>query len=137
MMLPVQPGPYYVMHFALLEKIRTTTDEPTMIALCKQDVDIAEDFVRDWRVYEHESIHQRIMNAIDIGIHAPDIQEHGLPRYPSFLTLAIYYEKHGKYQAAIDICEQALALGLTIEHTKSGTAGRIARLRKKLEGASK
>lgn len=132
MMPQIQPGPYYTMHFALLEKIQTTTDEHAKIALCLQDVDIAEDFVRDWRMYEHERIHEQILTELETGIRMPDIG-HSLPRYPSFLTLAVYYEKRGEYQAAIDICEQALALGLTIERTKGGTSGRIARLRKKLE----
>lgn len=137
MMMPVQPGPNYVHHFRLLEQIRECTDEQEKLRLCLEDVDIAEDFVRDWKIYEHERIHQRILYSIELGLQPPEIEAHNLPRYSSFLTLAKYYEKRGDYRAAIDICERALALGLTIENTKMGTAGRIERLRKKLEGASK
>ena len=133
----VEPGPYYMMHFDLLEKLRMTTDEPTKIELCLADVEIAQGFVSDWELYERLSEQERKATAEKYGWEYRPYGPHNIPRYSSFLTLAVYYEKHGEYQAAIDICEQALALGLTIEHTKSGTAGRIARLRKKLEGASK
>ena len=133
----VEPGPYYMMHVRLNEQIMYCKDERERIELCLADVEIAQGFINDWELYERLSEQERKANAEKFGWeYRPSGPAH-LPGYRSFLTLAIHYERRGEYQAAIDICEQALALGLTIEHTKSGTAGRIARLRKKLEGASK
>ena len=53
-----------------------------------------------------------------------------IPRIPSFQQLAIMYEKTGRYQEAIDICQLALKYGLR-DSTKGGFEGRIAKLRKK------
>ena len=59
-----------------------------------------------------------------------------LPRIPSFQQLAIMYEKAGRYQDAIDICKLAMDYGLT-DTTKSGYAGRLENLQKKLNGSAK
>ena len=59
-----------------------------------------------------------------------------LPRIPSFQQLAIMYEKAGRYQDAIDICKLAMDYGLT-DTTKSGYAGRLEKLQKKLNGSAK
>ena len=61
-------------------------------------------------------------------------QEHGgpLPRIPSFKRLAIIYEKQGKYDAALDVCEQALQRGLE-DGTKGGFEGRKQRILKKMD----
>ena len=57
-----------------------------------------------------------------------------LPRIPSFQQLAIMYEKTGRYQDAIDICKLAMNYGLT-DTTKSGYAGRLEKLQKKLNAS--
>ena len=59
-----------------------------------------------------------------------------LPRIPSFQQLAIMYEKAGRYQDAIDICKLAMNYGLT-DTTKSGYAGRLEKLQKKLNASVK
>ena len=59
-----------------------------------------------------------------------------LPRIPSFQQLAIMYEKAGRYQDAIDICKLAMNYGLT-DTTKSGYAGRLEKLQKKLDSSAK
>ena len=59
-----------------------------------------------------------------------------LPRIPSFQQLAIMYEKAGRYQDAIDICKLAMKYGLT-DTTKSGFAGRLEKLQKKLDSSTK
>ena len=55
-----------------------------------------------------------------------------LPRIPSFQTLAMCYEKQGKYQEAIDVCKLAIEYGLT-DSTKTGFEGRITRLEQKMK----
>lgn len=55
----------------------------------------------------------------------------GLPMCPSFIRLAIIYEKNGEYEKAIETCNSALKLGLE-DDTKSGFSGRIKRLKKKI-----
>ncbi len=59
-----------------------------------------------------------------------------LPRIPSFQQLAIMYEKAGRYQDAIDICKLAMKYDLT-DSTKSGYAGRLEKLQKKLNDSAK
>jgi hypothetical protein len=54
------------------------------------------------------------------------------PRIPSFTTLAIIYEKEGKFKEAIEICEKAIKLGLK-ESKHELYDRRIARLEKKLK----
>lgn len=55
----------------------------------------------------------------------------GLPMCPSFIRLAIIYEKNGEYEKAIETCNTALKLGVE-DDTKSGFLGRIERLKKKI-----
>jgi len=52
---------------------------------------------------------------------------------PSFQRLAIIFERQGRYQEAIEVCNLALDYGLE-DNTKSGYAGRIERLKKKYTG---
>ncbi|MFB5197589.1 hypothetical protein ACE198_22220 [Neobacillus sp. KR4-4] len=54
-----------------------------------------------------------------------------LPSIPSFKQLAIFYEKQGNYQKAIEISEKALSYGLE-DKTKGGYAARIEKLKKKM-----
>jgi len=53
-----------------------------------------------------------------------------IPRIPSIQRLIIIYEKQGKFEEAIKICNIALKLGL---NDKSGFEGRIEKIRKKLD----
>jgi len=50
----------------------------------------------------------------------------------SFKRLAMLYEKEGKYEKAINICEKALKYGLR-DGTNGGFSARIKRLRKKIK----
>lgn len=59
-----------------------------------------------------------------------------LPRIPSFQQLAIIYEKTGRFQEAIDICNLALKYNLT-DSTKGGYTGRLEKLMKKLAAQTK
>lgn len=52
---------------------------------------------------------------------------------PCFNTLAIIYEKQGKYKQAINICKQAMSYGLN-DGTKAGYKGRIIKLERKTDG---
>lgn len=79
------------------------------IEYCLEDIKFIEDFQKAWeREFGDE-----------------------LPRIPSFERLAIIYEKQGKLEEAIEICQMALKLGLK-DSTKGGFEGRVKRLQKKL-----
>lgn len=52
-------------------------------------------------------------------------------RVPSFQRLAIIYEKQGKYEEAIEVCQLALNYGLQ-DSTKGGFENRIERLKKNI-----
>ena len=71
---------------------------------CKKDIEIAEEFVAEFGE---------------------------VPRIPSFKRLAIIYEKQDRYEEALAVCNQALAIG-TVDGTKGGFEGRKERFRKKL-----
>jgi len=79
------------------------------IKYCLEDIGILEEFIGAWKKK-----------------YSGDI-----PRIPSVERLAIIYEKQGKFEEAINICEMALRLGLR-DSTKGGFEGRKARLQKKL-----
>lgn len=59
-----------------------------------------------------------------------------LPRVPTFQNLATVLAEDGAFKRAIAVCEAALAQGLK-DGTRSGFDGRIARIRRKQEKASK
>lgn len=66
---------------------------------------------------------------------APDLKKDmggSLPRMMTFQHYATVLTEGGEYEKAILICEQAIKFGLR-DNTKSGFAGRIARIRKKAE----
>lgn len=65
---------------------------------------------------------------MDIEI-ADDFGE--VPRIPSFKRLAIIYEKEGRYEETLDICNQAIEIGTT-DGTKGGFEGRKERIQKKM-----
>jgi tetratricopeptide (TPR) repeat protein len=54
-----------------------------------------------------------------------------LPRCISIQRLVIDFEKKGRFQEAISLCEKAISLGFR-DCTKGGFQGRIDRLRKKI-----
>lgn len=59
-----------------------------------------------------------------------------LPRVPTFQNLATVLTEDGAFDEAVAVCEAALAHGLH-DKTVSGFEGRIARIRRKQEKASK
>jgi len=64
---------------------------------------------------------------------APKLKEdmHGiLPRVPTYQHYATLLTERGEYAQAIEVCEEALRLGLH-DGTKSGFEGRIERIKKK------
>ena len=54
-----------------------------------------------------------------------------LPRVSTFQQYATLLSEANEYERAIEVCERAMAFGLT-DGTQSGFAGRIARIRKKV-----
>ncbi len=68
------------------------------------------------------------------------LPEDFLPEIPSVIRLAIIYEKRGEYQDAIDLCNQAIHLGLEQRYEwynktygkKEGYAERIKRIQNRM-----
>jgi hypothetical protein len=54
-----------------------------------------------------------------------------LPRVTTFQKYATCLTEEGKYEKAVDVCEQAISYGLH-DGTKSGYEGRIARIKKEM-----
>ncbi|RKD85217.1 tetratricopeptide repeat protein [Halopiger aswanensis] len=80
------------------------------IQYCKEDIEIVDDFLDEWK------------------------QEYGgeLPNIPSFKRMAIIYEKQGRYEEALEVCEMALDRGLD-DGTKGGFEGRKERVQNKMD----
>jgi Tetratricopeptide repeat. len=51
----------------------------------------------------------------------------------AFKYLAMLYEKQGRYEEAIAICDEAIATGATYDGTKNGMNGRKNKLQKKIQ----
>lgn len=83
------------------------------VEYCIKDINILPHFLKQW------------------------LQEMGppLPRIPSVDRLRIIYEKQGRYEEAIRICELALKYGLE-DNSKHGYKGHIERLKKKLNSTT-
>ena len=78
------------------------------IDYCKEDIKRLPEFLETWK------------------------NEYGdIVRCPSVQQISIIYEKNGKFQEAIDLCNYAINLGLD-DGTKSGFQGRIKRLENKM-----
>ena len=58
-----------------------------------------------------------------------------LAAVPAFSLLAAALEEDGRFEEALSVCRQAAELGLT-DGTRSGFAGRIRKLQKKMKGAA-
>lgn len=81
------------------------------IELCEKDIAIAKDFL-----IAHKKKYPK---------------DTSLPRIPAFERLAIIYEKQGKYEEVLNVCDKAMELGLR-DSTKGGFEGRINKIQKKL-----
>lgn len=89
------------------------------IRFCLADIQSIDKFVQAWLEEE------RILGK----------QPRRIPHIPSFERLAIIYEKQGKLEDAIKICEQAIQLGLDDEkkcYSPSDFGKRIEKLKTKL-----
>ncbi len=105
--------------YAIANQLKTP-DSPEMdrvIALCKEDIALAPKYLEFWQRYDQ-------LTEKD-GSQIPKY-------YPTFSRLAIIYEKRKDYQAALDVCAQAVSLGFTSDRTDGGMIGRAARLTRKL-----
>jgi tetratricopeptide (TPR) repeat protein len=80
------------------------------IYYCKEDIQTLPEFLRYWR--------EEYPNDIN------------LPLCPSLVRLSIIYENKGELIEAIDVCKNAIALGLQ-DGTKNGFEGRLIKLQKK------
>lgn len=113
-------------HEQLLEKIRTgysvakeskRFDGPAMnrvIALCKEDIKLAKDVIEFYK--KSDKIYGFNDNCYP---------------FDTFKRLAIIYEKQGKYDEAIAVCQQAIKHGIKEDGTEGGMVGRIAKLKRR------
>lgn len=68
----------------------------------------------------------------DIEIAEAFVEEFGdVPRIPSFKRLASIFEQQDRYEEALAVCDEALAIGTT-DGTKGGFEGRKERIRNKM-----
>lgn len=88
-----------------------------VIEICLKDISIAQDLMNC-------CIKQAKINNQNI--------EENVPVYSSFITLAEIYEKQGKYQEAIDICNKSINMGYTRNEPKGHLQERIDKLNKKI-----
>lgn len=79
------------------------------IALCWEDIDIAEDVKK----------YYGMMYGGECGY------------YGTFTRLAIIYEKRGEFDKAIEVCQQAIACGMDKDSNNTTIHARMARLIKK------
>lgn len=95
-----------------------------VVSLCQQDIHI-EPAVRKY----NSELHRR---SVDLGYYSENDMPANSRSYLSFSVLSRIYEMRGDYEAAIDICQQAINAGYTISELENTLADRIIRLKKKL-----
>lgn len=130
---------YIRLHFELVERIRDEKNAELKKHLCLQDLSIYEEFIHEWKLSADEQAQRSMKMGHLIGETFPlDYYKqkyahlYNLPRYSSFKDLAIIYEKEGNYEAAADICKDAIRAGQENDGTKGGMAGRLKKLEAKL-----
>lgn len=103
-------------HYQLLEKINTlyrAKNYDLAARYCQEDIGLFPDFRKAYKKAH------------------PD--EYALPRIPSFEVLAKIYDKQGKYEELISVCELAVKYRQK-DGTKGGYKARIEKAKKMLEG---
>ncbi|MEK5272594.1 hypothetical protein NSR00_17935 [Aeribacillus sp. FSL K6-8394] len=107
------------------------------IQYCKKDISLFPSFKKEWINDEIFRL-KCLLSMYEKGSEEYKKREKELnnyewrpPRIPSFQRLAIIYEKLGKYEDAINVCNIAISYGLH-DGTKGGFEGRIERLKKKI-----
>lgn len=150
------PWDRHIIYSRLIEIYYSQRDEQPdaldkCVRYCIEDIEIAEDVVkahikemkyamREQAALDRLSDEQKLAFYMSHKKYPPgyyDIppipdEEITLPRIPAFDRLAIIYEKQGNHQAAIQVCQRAIELGLP-SSTKGGFPGRLAKLEKKLQ----
>ena len=132
--------PHVAAHFALLEQISQTKDPNIKKALCLQDIALVPEFCKEWIMdVDQRAEHSMMMDRLIGETHPLEYYKkkmahmYTLPRYPSFKTLAIIYEREGDYESAINICKDAIAAGFEDDGTKGGMIARLQKLIEKAE----
>ena len=78
------------------------------IDICKKDINLYENKLKNKSFFKEKDV-----------------------RIPSYKRLAIIYEKQGKFEKAIKICQKAINHNLR-DNTKQGFEGRLKKLKKKV-----
>lgn len=116
-------------HYKLVEEINvkysvarqlTTYDSPEMdevVDLCKKDIQYAPIIIEYFEKLRETSEDPEDYPPIEF--------------YDTFARIAIIYEKRKDYDKGIDICKQAISLGITKDGSQGGYYGRMARLMRK------
>ena len=131
-------------HMKMLEKIEQlysvainlyAVDGPEMQhveGLCKEDIR----FLREYKTADDEQRDAWIAYYIALDGKARKYPYPPIEYWDSYKRLAIIYEKQKRWQEAIDVCESAIAHGITKDGNKSGFIGRAARLTRKMRDAA-
>lgn len=104
-------------HYSLLEKFEDAYKNGKLektIQLCKEDISLVDDLSEYW----------------DAFVRLGDIN--GRPLFPAYKRLAIVYEKQGRIEDAIKVCEDAIRAGYSKDGTSGGMEVRVKKLRGKL-----
>lgn len=104
-------------HNSLIDMYYKQRDEnpsalDSCIYYCIKDIEIVDGIEQEW--FQHYSMREEVK-----------------PPIPSFKRLAIIFEKQGKLDEAIEVCERAVKYKLD-DGTKGGFEGRIRKLKKNL-----
>lgn len=132
--------PNVKLHFDLIERIAQEKDTEIKKELCHQDIALFPAFCRDSIRMADEAAEESMQMGHLIGEKYPleyyknrVAYMYRMPRYPSFKTLAIIYEKEKEYDKAIKICERAISVGCVDDGTKGGMVERLRKLKTKKE----
>ena len=114
-------------HFALSQKMqkayraakRDNIPMDKVIAICEEDIALAEDLYKYW------TRHRQL--GIQAGYWTAQTNK-GVPQYPSFTYLAAIYEDTKNYDKALDICKRAISIGFTGDHVFDNIHDRIERI---------
>ena len=125
----------------LYETLMATKDAEIKKEICIRMIGITKEALIESKDFIQKEMAAYKASKEAIGVYYPDEyytkDEHSFCNSIPFKTLAIIYEKEGKYAEAISICRYAQAYGFENDYTKGGMTGRINKLTKKLEQSAR
>ena len=128
-------------HYEIISLLETEKDQQKIKQLCIEDISLLPAFKEETKKQGDKAAKEAMEFDKKLGLkiepfsyyQALRSQCYCIPRFPSFKTLAIIYEKEKDYDNAIKICQLAIDEGQGNDRTKGGMNGRIEKLKKKQE----